>query len=204
MRRTLGLYLHIPFCIQKCLYCDFCSFPRAESETVTAYTRELCRRLEAAASVGDRIVDTVYFGGGTPTLLPISCFEEILAAIRENYRLAADCEVTSECNPASADASYLAALRGLGVNRLSIGLQSANEEELRALGRAHSAEDFRSLFLDARRVGFDNLSADVMYGIPHGTVESLEKTIDFLLSLAPEHISAYGLKIEEGTPFAQM
>ena len=205
MKSTLGLYLHIPFCIQKCLYCDFCSFPRVTEELMRDYSREIRRRLVASAPrCADRAVDTVYFGGGTPTLLPISCFEEILACIREHYPLTEDCEITCECNPASADGTYLAALRRLGVNRLSIGLQSAHERELRALGRAHSAEDFRAIFLDARRAGFDNISADVMYGIPHGTPESLGRTLDFLLDLSPEHISAYGLKIEEGTPFDTM
>ncbi len=205
MRPTLGLYLHIPFCIQKCLYCDFCSFPRPTMERMTAYTKELCQRLTASApQCADRVVDTVYFGGGTPSLLPIACFEEILACLREHYALTDDCEITCECNPASADGLYLTALRRLGVNRLSIGLQSAHNHELRALGRAHSAEDFCAIFLDARAAGFDNISADVMYGIPHGTTESFEKTLDFLLSLSPEHISAYGLKIEDGTPFDAM
>ena len=205
MKAKLGLYLHIPFCIQKCLYCDFCSFPHGTEETMRAYSRELCRRLTGSApSCAHRPVDTVYFGGGTPSLLPIACFEEILACLREHYALTEDCEITCECNPASADGVYLAALRRLGVNRLSIGLQSAHENELRALGRAHSAEDFRAIFLDARGAGFDNISADVMYGIPHGTPESLGRTLDFLLALSPEHISAYGLKIEEGTPFDAM
>lgn len=205
MKSTLGLYLHIPFCIQKCLYCDFCSFPRVTEESMRAYSRELCRRLTASApACADLVVDTVYFGGGTPSLLPISCFEEILVGIREHYTLTEDCEITCECNPASANGGYLAALRKLGVNRLSIGLQSAHDHELRALGRAHSAEDFRAIFLDARRAGFDNISADVMYGTPHGTLDSLDRTLDFLLELSPEHISAYGLKIEEGTPFDAM
>lgn len=205
MKTKLGLYLHIPFCIQKCLYCDFCSFPRVTEESMRTYSRELCRRLTATApTCADLVVDTVYFGGGTPSLLPISCFEEILVGIREHYTLTEDCEITCECNPASANGGYLAALRKLGVNRLSIGLQSAHDHELRALGRAHSAEDFRAIFLDARRAGFDNISADVMYGIPHGTLDSLDRTLDFLLELSPEHISAYGLKIEEGTPFDAM
>ena len=175
---TLGLYIHIPFCRSKCLYCDFCSFPRMDAETVTRYADELCRRLIAAAPrAADRVVDTVYFGGGTPTLLPIDAFSRILRTIAEHYALATDCEITAECNPATADFSYLSTLRALGVNRLSIGLQSVHENELRALGRAHTFADFQAVFADARRAGFDNISADLMYGIPHQTEESFQPTL---------------------------
>lgn len=202
---TLGLYIHIPFCRSKCLYCDFCSFPRAEEARITAYADELCRRLTAAAMhTADRTVDTVYFGGGTPTLLPIKDFSRILHTITKHYNLTPDCEITAECNPATADFAYLSALRMLGVNRLSIGLQSVHENELRALGRAHSFADFKAVFTDARRAGFDNISVDLMYGIPEQTEESFRTSIEKLCTLAPEHISSYGLKIEEGTPFSRM
>ncbi len=204
MSDTLGLYVHIPFCLSKCLYCDFCSFPRMDSETVNAYVDELCRRMVVAASdAAGRVVDTVYFGGGTPTLLPLACFSHLLDTIRTHYTLSPDCEITVECNPATADFAYLSALRALGINRLSIGLQSIHENELRALGRAHSFADFVAVFSDARRAGFDNISADLMYGIPHQTVESFRASLEALCALSPEHISAYGLKIEEGTPFFQ-
>ncbi len=199
---TLGLYLHIPFCRSKCRYCDFCSFPQTEGETRARYADELCRRLiEASPSVADRRVNTVYFGGGTPTLLPIEAFRQIMETIATYYALTSDCEITAECNPATADFAYLSALRALGVNRLSIGLQSVHENELRALGRAHSFSDFEAVFADARRAGFENISVDLMYGIPHQTEESFRTSIRTLCALAPEHISAYGLKIEEGTPF---
>ena len=202
---TLGLYIHIPFCRSKCLYCDFCSFPRMSGEIVTRYVDELCRRLDTCApSAKDRVVDTVYFGGGTPTLLPTKDFARILQTVAAHYTLTDDCEITAECNPATADLAYLSSLRALGVNRLSIGLQSVHENELRALGRAHTFADFKAVFTDARRAGFDNVSVDLMYGIPNQTEESFRSSIATLCDLCPEHISSYGLKIEDGTPFSRM
>lgn len=149
-------------------------------------------------------MDTVYFGGGTPTLLNVSSFERILEAIRANFSIAGDAEISCECNPATVDAEYLLALRKSGVNRLSIGLQSVNEAELKALGRIHTYTDFVDTYNSARQVGFENISADLMYGIPKQTVDSFSRSIDTLIDLAPEHISVYGLKVEEGTPFGKM
>ena len=201
---TLGLYIHIPFCLRKCNYCDFCSFPGRDGAQMTAYTRELCRRLTLwAPRCAEYPVDTLYFGGGTPTLLPLACFEALFDTLGRHYRLTEDCEITCECNPATADRAYLTALRGLGVNRLSVGLQSADDRELTLLGRAHSFADFRALFADARAAGFDNLSADLMYGLPDQTAEGFRQSLRALIDLSPEHVSAYGLKIEEGTPFAR-
>ena len=198
----LGLYIHIPFCLKKCGYCDFCSYPGSDDSVMLAYTQELCRRLRLrAADCRDRQVDTVYFGGGTPTLLPLAAFELLFGTLTECYRLTPDCEITVECNPATADREYLTALRRLGVNRLSIGLQSAHEDELRCLGRSHSVLDFTVAVSDARASGFDNISVDLMYGIPNQTKESFRQSLEFLCELSPEHISAYGLKIEEGTSF---
>ncbi len=202
MKKSLGLYLHIPFCLKKCNYCDFCSFPDAGGAKMSAYTDELLRRLEKSASdCAEYEIDTLYFGGGTPTLLPLADWERLLAKINSAYDLSPDCEITCECNPATADLSYLSALRRLGINRISIGLQSASDRELALLGRAHSFEDFLLCFSDARAAGFDNVSVDLMYGIPEQTLESFENTLALVVSLSPEHISAYGLKIEEGTPF---
>ena len=202
MKKSLGLYLHIPFCLQKCYYCDFCSFSGNTEERMASYVEELCRRMAGMApSAADSVVDTVYFGGGTPTLLPLSCFERLLSLIRERYEVSENCEITCECNPATADLDKLRGLRSLGIDRLSIGLQSAHDRELALLGRAHSFADFERIFSDARRAGFDNLSADLMYGIPEQTLESFRHSLEQLRALAPEHISAYGLKIEEGTPF---
>ena len=204
-KKSLGLYIHIPFCIKKCLYCDFCSLPRSMGADMSAYCSELCRRiaLESEKCKG-HTVDTVYFGGGTPTLLPIECFSEIMKCIFSNYDVSADAEISCECNPASCDGKYLSSLRALGINRLSIGLQSIHEDELAALGRAHSFSDFCDIFRAARNAGFDNISVDLMYGIPNQTLKSFGESLETLVALCPEHISAYGLKIEDGTPFALM
>jgi oxygen-independent coproporphyrinogen-3 oxidase len=197
----LGVYIHIPFCKRKCNYCDFCSFVNRQSEVYT-YTDELCRRIaEFAALRSDREVDTVYFGGGTPTLLPIACFEKIMAVLGDSFDIDDNAEISVECNPATADESAFRSLRAMGINRLSMGLQSANGGELALLGRLHSFEDFCISFECARRAGFDNISVDLMYGIPDQTTESFKETLNKVIALDPEHISAYGLKIEEGTVF---
>jgi oxygen-independent coproporphyrinogen-3 oxidase len=153
---------------------------------------------------GRRAVDTVYFGGGTPSLLPIESFESIFKALSECFSIDVGAEITVECNPATVSRESLESLRRLGVNRLSIGLQSANENELRALGRLHSFEELCESFALAREVGFDNISLDLMYGIPEQTIESFENSLLRVCELSPEHISAYGLKIEDGTAFGRM
>ena len=202
-KKSLGIYIHIPFCLRKCLYCDFCSFPEGK-EKMESYANELCRRIEAAPTHSDRVVDTVYFGGGTPTLLPHPLFGKIFETVNKCFCLSDSAEITAECNPATADKAYLRALRDIGVNRLSIGLQSVHEKELTALGRAHGFEDFLRTYTDAREAGFSNISADLMYGIPHQTQESFRESLSRLARLSPEHISAYGLKVERGTPFYKM
>ncbi len=202
MKKSLGIYIHIPFCIKKCGYCDFCSFVGASGSKKSAYADELCARMRRVSSKArEHEVDTVYFGGGTPTLLEISDVRKILDCVRESFEVLPDAEITLECNPATAEEAYFVELRKMGVNRLSIGLQSADENELRALGRVHTAKEFSACFADARSAGFDNISADLMYGIPHQDMQSLARSIEFLLSHSPEHISAYGLTIEEGTDF---
>ena len=164
--KDVGVYIHIPFCLRKCNYCDFCSFPQRQCD-FDAYTDELCRRISAFASEnGVREAQTVYFGGGTPSLLPLTCFERIMSALRKAFVIAEDAEITVECNPATIDESGFAALRALGINRVSMGLQSANENELKMLGRMHSFDGFCNSFNAARRAGFDNISIDLMYGIP--------------------------------------
>ena len=200
--KTLGLYLHIPFCKSKCRYCDFCSFPHLDRETVEAYCAALAREIEACGEqMRDVLVDTVYFGGGTPTYLPAKRLAALLDTVAKHFRVAADAEITIECNPATADGEALSILRGAGFSRLSIGAQSLSDGELRLLGRIHSAKDFKDTFAAARRAGFDNISADVMFGIPAQTAASFAATLRALADLAPDHVSAYGLKIEEGTPF---
>lgn len=201
MKKSLGIYIHIPFCVRKCNYCDFCSFASRE-DIMTDYTAELCRRIASYKDIcSEYSVDTVYFGGGTPTLLPLSCFDRIFSMLQDTFNISSDCETTVECNPATADLSYLVGLRSLSANRLSIGLQSIHENELSLLGRIHSYNDFLKVFWDARSAGFDNISADLMYGIPEQTPKSFRESLSALADMRPEHISAYGLKIEEGTAF---
>lgn len=203
--KSLGLYVHIPFCRSKCLYCDFCSFPRSDAGEQADYTGLLCRDLRMRAEdASDRTVNTVYFGGGTPTLLPPTLLTRILEEIFSRYHLSADAEITLECNPATASREDLHALRKAGFNRISIGLQSADGAELRALGRLHSLADFERTLRDARDAGFENVSADVMFGIPRQTKASYLQTLTHLASLSPEHISAYGLTVESDTPFGKM
>ncbi len=203
MKQPFSIYLHIPFCLRKCHYCDFCSFPGSTEEHMRAYTDELCRRMAAELPPKEqRQAVTVYFGGGTPTLLPLSCFEKLMDTLATCADLAPDAEITVECNPATADRAKLSSLHSLGIHRLSIGLQSTHDRELQALGRLHTYGDFLRIYADARAVGFDNISVDLMYAIPESTYDSFCESLDRVIALDPEHISAYGLKIEEGTYFA--
>lgn len=200
--KKLGIYLHIPFCGSKCHYCDFCSFPNQSENTKQAYCDALCTQMERYAPLAaDYEVDTVYFGGGTPTALPAEMLCALLDQVKHLFCVADDAEITAECNPATANAEYFAAMRKAGFNRLSIGAQSMQESELRLLGRAHTVDDFRATVQFARAVGFENISADLMYGIPEQTRQSLAESVRALCEIGVEHISAYGLKIEEGTPF---
>jgi oxygen-independent coproporphyrinogen-3 oxidase len=202
--KKLGLYLHIPFCRSKCLYCDFCSFPRQDEEKMAAYVDALYRDLRAhAPACRDYVVDTVFLGGGTPTTLPAYLLKELMGEIYKNYNVAPDAEITAECNPVTGERELFARMRAAGINRLSIGLQSAHEKELKALGRLHNFDIFATCFSDARAAGFDNISVDVMSGIPHQTLESRRETLQKVLALSPEHISSYDLIIEAGTPFAR-
>lgn len=201
----LGIYIHIPFCVQKCLYCDFCSFPRANADFIEKYVDALTAQMMSwAGRCAEYGVDTVYFGGGTPTLLTLPQWARLFDTLHRQFRLLPNAEITAETNPATADLSYLRALRSLGVNRLSMGVQSANANELRALGRIHSFASAQGTFADARKAGFDNISIDLMLGIPHQTSDSLRHTLSEFIALAPEHISAYLLKVEDGTPFGRM
>lgn len=202
-KRSLSIYIHIPFCVRKCLYCDFLSAP-ASGETMEAYASCLCREIEAAGKLyPDHEVRTVFFGGGTPSILKKERICQIMEALRRAFSLAEDAEITIEVNPGTVDADKLAAYYAAGINRLSIGVQSLQENELQALGRIHSTEDFFQTYSVAIKSGFNNINVDLMSAIPEQTLESCQDTLRQLLSLdrPPSHISAYSLIIEEGTPF---
>ncbi|MBO7274223.1 MAG: radical SAM family heme chaperone HemW, partial [Clostridia bacterium] len=198
------LYVHIPFCRSKCLYCDFCSCPRQNEEKMVEYVSALFRDLkEHAPACRAYTVDTVFLGGGTPTTLPAYLLKGLMEEIYKYYNVAPNAEITAECNPITGQRELFARMRAAGINRLSIGLQSAHEKELKALGRLHSFDTFATCFADARAAGFDNISVDVMSGIPYQTPESRKETLQKVLALGPEHISSYDLIIEAGTPFAR-
>ena len=200
MRKTVGLYLHIPFCDAKCAYCDFYSAP-ANHDVKTAYTAALCRELTRWVRKQQLQFDTVYLGGGTPTLLGDDNLKTLLDAVMP-YTVAG-AEITCEANPASALENTLGVLADGGVNRVSIGLQSCHANELAALGRRHTAEDFSNAVQAAKRAGIKRISADVMLGIPQQTAQSLDETLAFVLSHGIQHVSAYLLKLEDGTPMAK-
>jgi len=203
--RNLGLYIHIPFCRTKCLYCDFCSFVSRDEQQREAYVGALLREIEAKGTK-DYSVDTVYFGGGTPSLLSAEQIGRILGEIKESFNVSPDAEITLECNPmtVSDDDKYFKELRALGVNRLSLGVQSAIDGELKLIGRRHSFEDAKATFLAARGAGFENISVDLMLGIPSQTLDSLRVSANQVIKLAAEHISIYSLQLEEGTPLYRM
>ncbi len=209
IQESVGLYLHIPFCRSKCPYCDFCSFPHPEADTVNAYVTELIRRIRVAgdryraADGGPIRVDTVYIGGGTPTLLSPAQTDRLTGAVEAAFRVLPGAEYTVEGNPAAADREALAAWRAGGVSRLSLGAQSAQSRELKALGRLHDWADVCRTVSDARQVGIDNINLDFMLGIPGQTADSLRDTLTRALALAPDHMSAYCLMLEEGTPYAR-
>lgn len=205
-RKNVGIYIHVPFCLSKCHYCDFCSIQRANDEKKEIYVGRLCEEIaffaEKISESGEMpVADTVYFGGGTPTLLTAEQIGRILRVINEKFGIDKDAEITAETNPRSADGKKLAEIRKTGVNRLSIGMQSVHDSELRALGRIHSFDDFKVTFSEAREAGFDNISVDLMYGIPLQTKESFCQSVETLAAISPDHISSYSLSVEEGTNF---
>lgn len=199
-RRELGIYVHIPFCARKCAYCDFLSFP-ADAMLQRRYFRSLRQEIASFSLTGDYEAVSVYVGGGTPSL---PCPEEItqtLEQIRRVFCVREDAEITIECNPGTLDRERLAVYRRAGFNRLSIGLQSADHTLLKALGRIHSWETFLEEYENAREAGFENINVDLMYGLPGQSLSSFAGTLSEVAALRPEHVSAYSLIIEEGTPF---
>ncbi len=201
--KKLGLYIHIPFCIRKCNYCDFYSLCHKIS-LETDYIEALCAQIEAESHLYNVYeFDTVYLGGGTPSILSISSVERLFECIKNNLSLANGAEITIEANPGTLDREKLMTYKRVGINRLSIGLQSTDDKMLKKLGRVHNRATFEECFVLARECGFDNISVDIMYGLPNQKTEDFLKTLDHVCEFSPEHISAYCLKIEDSTPFGK-
>lgn len=207
-----GIYIHIPFCVHKCIYCDFLSAP-ADDAVKYAYTKALINEIRNTADkqvIDKQINDnqtrdkitSIFFGGGTPSVLPDGCIADILMAVRDCFDIEDDAEITMECNPGTVNESRLSEYRAAGVNRLSFGLQSADNNELKMLGRIHTFEQFVESFRLARKAGFNNINVDLMSAIPGQTEATLENTFDKVMALQPEHISVYSLILEDGTYLA--
>ena len=196
----LGIYIHVPFCRSKCHYCDFYSLAQQDEFLQEAYMKAVCAHVqEAGSQAPDHRVDTIYFGGGTPTMLGADALATILNTIRKSFPVAPDAEITFEANPDSVDLKLLKRLRSEGFNRVSLGIQCDDDKILRMLGRPHSFADAMDAVEKIRKAGFKNLSVDLMYGLPGQTLLSWRKTLQNVARLHPEHISCYGLKLEEGT-----
>jgi oxygen-independent coproporphyrinogen-3 oxidase len=196
----LGLYLHVPFCERKCPYCDFNTYAGLQDwfgQTVGALTAELA---SWAAPLAGRPVTSIFIGGGTPTVLDAAQLTQLFAALHDHLTLAADCEITCEANPGTVDRAKFQHLRGLGVNRLSMGVQSFQPDELEFLGRIHSVEDVDLAFAAARAAGFENINLDFIFGLPHQSITNWAATLDRALALGPEHLSLYSLIVEPNTP----
>lgn len=202
--KELEIYIHIPFCVRKCAYCDFLSGPSDEADR-ELYVKLLCDEIEACKGKTEEYqVSTVFFGGGTPSVLSGKQIERIMQRLRENLQFRWDAEITLEANPGTVSEEKLHSYKKAGINRLSIGLQSVHDEELKLLGRIHTYSEFLTTYHMARKCGFQNINIDLISAIPGQTVESWCETLQTVLALAPEHISAYSLIIEPRTPFYDM
>ena len=199
-KKPLGIYLHIPFCVRKCNYCDFLSAP-AQEETGRRYVQCLTEEIRQFEAAKEYEVKSVFFGGGTPSILEGKWIAALMEELEKIFSFSEIPEITIECNPGTLTAEKLDHYRKSGINRLSLGLQSADENELKLLGRIHTWEDFYKNYQQARESGFENISVDLMSALPGQTVSSWKRTLEKVLALKPEHISAYSLIIEEGTPF---
>lgn len=199
MKKELELYIHIPFCVKKCLYCDFLSGPQSK-QVIDAYVTALIREIKAHSET-TRVVTSIFLGGGTPSILEATHIQQIFVALREVFQISTDAEITIEANPGTITHEKLKTYKQVGINRISFGLQSANNEELKLLGRIHTFEEFLDGYRLARECGFNNINVDLISAIPKQTLQSWEETLRKVATLGPEHISAYSLIVEEGTPF---
>ena len=204
MKQEISLYIHIPFCVRKCLYCDFPSFSGMDG-MFEDYVRRLCREMgEAAPSFQGIGVKSVFFGGGTPSILPPALMGRIMDKIMSAYDVNSDAEISMEANPGTLDAAKLREYKSMYFNRLSMGLQAWQDRLLERLGRIHRVGEFEDNFLQARDSGFKNINVDLMFSLPGQTLDDWQETLEKVIRLDPEHISAYSLIIEEGTPFFDM
>jgi len=199
-----SLYFHIPFCIHRCAYCDFNTYSGQESQ-IPAYVEALCREIEIVAHSAPQklITQTIFFGGGTPSLLSAPQFESLLKTTRDSFNLTAQAEISLEANPGTLTLDSLRDLRNLGFNRISLGVQSAHPEELHQLERIHDYYDVIDAVSWARRAGFDNVNLDLIFGLPEQTLDRWKSTIKLILDLRPDHLSLYSLTVENGTPFGR-
>ena len=201
----IGLYLHIPFCLRKCRYCDFLSFPCADEKVLSEYTQALIREIKIKGSEWPyKLVDSIYIGGGTPSILSAQNIQDIMDAVKENFVIDDDPEVTIEFNPATADEEKLRAFRKTGINRISIGIQSWDNSVLKLMGRAHDKNESFTAVRNAKKAGFDNINLDLMFGIPGQTMKMWRDSVRQCIFLRPQHISLYSLQVEEGTAFYKM
>ena len=200
--KTLGLYIHVPFCASKCAYCDFYSLAGSDA-LMDDYVSALCAQLDAFAErAAGYVVDTLYFGGGTPSYLGAGRLVRLLDAVRRLYHVAPDAEITLEANPDSVG-EWFGELRAAGFSRVSLGAQSFDDALLKAVGRVHSAAQTAQAVETLRRAGFRNISLDLIYGLPGETAESWRRSVENAVALSPEHLSCYGLKVEPGTPLSR-
>lgn len=204
MTAAHSLYFHIPFCAHRCAYCDFNTYAGQE-QAIPAYVNALCNEIQAVGgAASSRLeVGTIFFGGGTPSLLTLTHYRDIFQAIHRHFDVSPNAEISLEANPGTVSPETLRELRQIGFNRISYGVQSANSNELRMLERIHTYSDVVDAVRWSRRAGFDNLNLDLIYGLPEQTLESWQNTVKLLLGLHPEHISAYALTLEHGTPFGR-
>ena len=200
-RTPLGIYIHVPFCRSKCMYCDFYSLTEKHQHLMDSYLKAICTHIKETGPLApDYVVDTIYFGGGTPSFFGGEGMATILTTIRKSFDVSSDAEITFEANPDSVNDRLLRRLRSEGFNRVSLGIQCDDDKILKQIGRPHNYAQAVNAVQRLRRFGFKNISVDLMYGLPGQSLDAWEKTLLNVLTLNPEHISCYGLKVEEGTP----
>ena len=201
-RKELGIYVHIPFCKQKCYYCDFVSYANKDN-CIKKYIEAVQSEIKNY-KLKEYIVTTIYIGGGTPSYIKSEYIKKIIETIRSNFEIDKKCEITIEVNPGTVTKQKLQHYKQIGINRLSIGLQTTNNKLLKQIGRIHTYEEFVETYEDAKSVGFNNINVDLIIGIPNQTLEEVKKEMEQILKLNPNHISVYSLIVEEGTPLEKM